>query len=98
MSKKEELKKKIMNQELFNEMVDKTFRDADLNKNNYIEKNELSTLLKSIYVTVGLPPPSKSDIELELRRLDKNGDQKLSKQEFKTLVRDLFLYFIESGN
>ncbi len=98
MSKKEELKKKIMNQELFNEMVDKTFRDADLNKNNYIEKNELSTLLKSIYVTVGLPPPSKSDIELELRRLDKNGDQKLSKQEFKTLVKDLFLYFIESGN
>ena len=98
MSKKEELKKKIMNQELFNEMVDKTFRDADLNKNNYIEKNELSTLLKSIYVTVGLPPPSTSDIELELRRLDKNGDQKLSKQEFKTLVKDLFLYFIESGN
>ena len=48
-----------IDQELFNEMVDKTFRDADLNKNNYIEKNELSTLLKSIYVTVGLPPPSK---------------------------------------
>lgn len=98
MNKKDELKKKILNKESFDAMVDKTFRNADLNKNNYIEKNELSTLLKSIYVTIGLPPPSKSDIELELKRLDKNGDQRLSKQEFRTLVRDLCLYFIESAN
>ena len=95
---KEDLKKKILNKETFNAMLDKTFQDADLNKNNYIEKDELSTLLKSIYATIGLPPPSQSDVELELKRLDKNKDKKLSKEEFKSLVKDLCLYFIDQSN
>ena len=95
---KEELKKKILNKEIFNAMVDKTFNDADLNKNNYIEKDELNTLLKSIYATIGLPAPSKSDVELELKRLDKNDDKKLSKEEFRALVRDLCLYFIDQSS
>ncbi len=95
---KEELKKKILNKEIFNAMVDKTFNDADLNKNNYIEKDELNTLLKSIYATIGLPAPSKSDVELELKRLDKNDDRKLSKEEFRALVRDLCLYFIDQSS
>ena len=95
--KKAELKKKILDKDNFNEMLDKTFQETDLNKNNYIEKNELAILLKSIYATVGLPPPSKTDIEQELERLDKNGDKKLSKQEFKVLVRDLCLFFIDQA-
>ena len=95
--RKAELKKKILDKDNFNEMLDKTFQETDLNKNNYIEKNELAILLKSIYATVGLPPPSKTDIEQELERLDKNGDKKLSKQEFKVLVRDLCLYFIDQA-
>lgn len=92
---KEDLKKRILDKNNFEAIVDKTFRDADLNKNDYIEKNELAVLLKSIYGTLGLPPPSKSDIEQELKRLDRNGDKKLSKNEFRVLVRDLCLYFIE---
>ena len=95
--RKAELKKKILDMDNFNEMLDKTFQETDLNKNNYIEKNELAILLKSIYATVGLPPPSKTDIEQELERLDKNGDKKLSKQEFKVLVRDLCLFFIDQA-
>ena len=95
--RKAELKKKILDKDNFNEMLDKTFQETDLNKNNYIEKNELAILLKSIYATVGLPPPSKTDIEQELERLDKNGDKKLSKQEFKVLVRDLCLFFIDQA-
>ena len=95
---KEELKKKILDKDNFNAMLDKTFQEADLNKNNFIERNELATLLKSIYATVGLSPPSKEDIEQELKRLDKNGDNKLSKEEFKILVRDLCLYFIDQAN
>ena len=95
--RKAQLKKKILDKDNFNEMLDKTFQETDLNKNNYIEKNELAILLKSIYATVGLPPPSKTDIEQELERLDKNGDKKLSKQEFKVLVRDLCLFFIDQA-
>ena len=95
--KKEEFRKKILDKDIFNSILNKTFHDADLNKNNYIEKNELAALLKSIYATMGLPAPSKSDIEQELKRLDKNGDKKLSKQEFQVLVRDLCLYFIDQS-
>ena len=94
---KEELKRRLLDKKTFEEMVNKTFRDADLNKNDFVEKNELAVLLKSIYGTIGLPPPSKSDIDKELKRLDKNGDKKLSKKEFSVLVRDLCLYFIEQS-
>ena len=97
-SKKEELKKKILETEAFNAMVDKTFSNADENGNNFIEKSELAILLKSIYATIGLPPPSKSDIELEFKRLDKNKDKKISKEEFRVLVKDLCLFFIDQTN
>ena len=95
---KELLKKKLLDKNTFEEMVNKTFRDADLNKYDFIQKEELAVLLKSIYGTLGLPPPSKSDIDKELKRLDKNGDKKLSKKEFSVLVRDLCLYFIEQSD
>jgi len=95
---KEILKKKLLDKNTFEEMVNKTFRDADLNKDDFIQKEELAVLLKSIYGTLGLPPPSKSDIDKELKRLDKNGDKKLSKKEFSVLVRDLCLYFIEQSD
>ena len=96
-NKKEQLKKKILEKETFDALVDKTFKDTDTNKNNYIEKDELTVLLKSIYATIGLPPPSKSDVDLELKRLDKDGDKKLSKEEFKVLVKDLCLFYIDQS-
>ncbi len=94
-SNKEELKRLILDRNAFEPMVDKTFKDTDINKNGYIEKNELASLLKTIYASIGLPPPPIADIEKELKRLDKNGDKKISKEEFKILVRDLCLYFID---
>ena len=57
--KKAELRKKLLDEDNLKAMVDKTFKDADLNRSDFIEKDELATLLKSIYATVGLPPPSK---------------------------------------
>ena len=95
---KEEIKNKILDEQVFNALVDKTFSDADLNKNSKIEINELAVLLKSIYATIGLPPPSKEDVEKELKRLDKNKDDVLSKDEFKVLVKDLCLYLIDQSN
>ena len=69
---KESLKKKLQDGALLDEMVDSTFANADLNKNSFIERNELAILLKSIYGTLGLRPPKESEIDQELRRLDKN--------------------------
>ena len=93
---KEALKQKVLDDAVLDEMVDTTFLNADLNKNSNIEKNELAVLLKSIYGTLGLSPPKESEIDQELRRLDENNDGKLSKSEFKTLVRDLALFSIEN--
>ena len=96
--KKAELRKKLLDEDNLNAMVDKTFKDADLNRSDFIEKDELATLLKSIYATVGIPPPSKQDIDQELKRLDKNKDKRLSKEEFKVLVKDLCLFFVDQAS
>ena len=93
---KDSLKQKVLDDKILDEMVDTTFVNADLNKNSVIERNELAVLLKSIYGTLGLNPPKESEIDQELRRLDKNNDGKLSKSEFKTLVRDLAMFSIEN--
>ena len=94
---KEELKKKILDKAIFDPIVDKTFYETDLNKNGYIEKDELGYLLKSIYRTLGLADPPQAEIERELSILDKNGDNKISKDEFRILIRELCLYFIDES-
>ena len=93
---KESLKNKIMDGTYLDEMVETTFKNADLNKNSFIERNELAILLKSIYGTLGLHPPEEKEIDDELKRLDKNKDQKLSKEEFKVLVKDLAMFSVEN--
>ena len=93
---KETLKKKLSDGAYLDEMVETTFNNADLNKNSFIERNELAILLKSIYGTLGLSPPEEQEIDEELVRLDKNKDQKLSKEEFKVLVKDLAMFSVEN--
>ncbi len=77
-------------------MVETTFKNADLNQNSTIERNELAILLKSIYGTLGINPPDESEIDQEFNRLDENKDGKLSKDEFKELVKDLALFSAEN--
>ncbi len=94
--KKKALRKQILDEKVFGPMVDKSFNDADLDKSGYIEKNELAILLKSIHTSLNIPPPSNNDIEQELKRLDKNSDGKISKEEFRVLVKDLALFSIDN--
>ena len=92
----ESLKKKVLDEAVLEEMVNTTFKNADLNKNSYIERNELAVLLKSIYGTLGLNPPEEKEIDDELIRLDLNKDGKLNKDEFKVLVKELALFSLEN--
>ncbi len=92
----DKLKEKGIDDKTFNEMVETTFKNADLNQNSTIERNELAVLLKSIYGTLGINPPEESEIDQEFNRLDENKDGKLSKEEFKILVRDLALFSAEN--
>ena len=92
----DKLKEKGIDEKAFEEMVETTFAQADLNQNSTIERNELALLLKKIYVTLGIDPPSESDIDNEYKRLDKNSDGKLNKEEFKILVKDLAIFSAEN--
>ncbi|CAF1079167.1 unnamed protein product [Adineta ricciae] len=61
----------------------------DRNHNGYLEKRELKPLVESIYDLAGLPEgerrgvnSSHAQVKYLLNKLDKNGDKRLSKQEF----------------
>ena len=92
---KKELKKKIMNEEIFGPIVDNAFQEADINSNGFVEKKELAVLLKKIRDNLGFPPPTEKDIKNEMERLDKNKDGKISKEEFRVLVKELTMFSIE---
>ena len=77
-------------------MCDATFKNADLNQNEVIERNELAILLKSIYNSLGISAPDEKEIDEEFKKLDENNDGKLSKEEFKILVKDLALFSVEN--
>jgi Ca2+-binding EF-hand superfamily protein len=61
----------------------------DRNHNGYLDKHELKPLVESIYDLAGLPEDERHGIyELHdqvkylLKKLDTNGDKRLSKKEF----------------
>ena len=94
-SNKEKLRCQILDESVFGPMVDKTFYDADLDKSGFIDKTELTVLIKGIHVSLGMKPPTKEEIMFELKRLDINVDGKISKSEFRTLVKELALFGVD---
>lgn len=94
-AQKEQIRRQILDESVFGPMVDKTFYDADLDKSGFIEKAELKILLKGIHATLGLSTPTQSEINSELKRLDLNTDGKISKEEFRTLVKDLAMFSVD---
>ena len=92
----EKLKDKGIDEKTFEEMVETTFKNADLNKNNTIERDELAILLKNIYSSLGIETPDEAEVDEEFKRLDDNNDGKLSKEEFKILVKDLAIFSAEN--
>ena len=94
-AQKEQIRRQILDESVFGPMVDRTFYDADLDKSGFIEKAELKILLKGIHATLGLSTPTQAEINAELKRLDLNTDGKISKEEFRTLVRDLAMFSVD---
>ena len=94
-SAKELVKKKMLDRNIFNPLVDKTFEEFDLNHSGFLELEEFAPLLKDIHRTLNLPPPSQLEIKKELKRLDTDKDGKLNKDEYRELVHDLIIYTVE---
>ena len=94
-SAKEIVKKKMLEERIFGPLVDKTFEELDLNHSGFIEIEEFSPLINDIHKTLHLPPPSQTEIQKELKRLDKDKDGRLNKREYRELIHDLIMYTIE---
>ncbi len=90
------LKNKILSDEYFLPLVEKTFNTADLDGSGFIERNELEVIIKSIHLSLNIPPPTQEDIDKEFKRLDTNYDGKISKEEFSVLVKDLALFSVDN--
>ena len=95
-AQREEAKRKLMDEQVFAPLLEQTFNDADVDKSGFIEKDELTEVLKGLHFGLGIPAPTKIGVEKELKRLDTNNDGKISKDEFRVLVREIALHCIDN--
>ena len=91
---KEKIKKEVLDEKNFGPLVDKIFQQNDVNNSGYIEKHELTGLLNNLFDQWNMPRLTDNQVEAELKRLDKNKDGKISKKEFRALVKEITLYTI----
>ena len=93
---RENVKKKVLDESNFGPIVDNLFSQTDKDNSGEIDRKELGNLLAELGQILGIPPPTEEDIENELKRLDVNKDGKISKKEFRVLVKDLVLLVVEN--
>jgi Ca2+-binding EF-hand superfamily protein len=92
---KKKLRIKVLDENIFGPIVDNTFKDADINNSGFIEKNELFILLNKIRKNLDIPSATEKDVNNELNRLDTNKDGKISKNEFRELVKEIIMFSID---
>lgn len=95
-AQREEAKRKLMDEQVFAPLLEQTFKDADVDKSGFIEKDELTEVLKGLHFGLGIPAPTRQDVDKELKRLDTNKDGKISKDEFRVLVKEIALHCIDN--
>ncbi|CAD8065258.1 unnamed protein product [Paramecium sonneborni] len=67
------------------EFSNRVFDKYDKNKSGFIEKDELTLLLNNLAKEINSQLPTKKEIDYIVRYLDKNNDQKISRNEFQEL-------------
>ena len=67
------------------------FEKYDLNKNNLIEPDELKILMTDLANEIGIPVPSDDEVNKVLDDNDKNGDKKISREEFIDLFKIIYV-------
>lgn len=74
-----------------NEMLDNSFDVSDVNSDGYISENEFSYLVNSVDIDLNLQESEKAQKKARLReyfkQFDKNGDSRLSKDEYMALLQ-----------
>lgn len=62
------------------------FDAVDLNGNGYLDKEELSEVMRSVAGDMRVKAPTDGDIDAVLRELDEDYDERVSKEEFSNLI------------
>ena len=70
-------------------MIEKSFKEADKDNSGYIDGDELETVLGKFYKEVGVPAPTKADIEDACKKLDYDKDGKIQMNEYSILVKNM---------
>ena len=75
---------------------DLAFDAVDLDGSGYLEKDELSEVMRNVASEMRVKPPTDGDIEAVLKELDEDYDQRVSKDEFLTLIIQVLRKMLES--
>ena len=84
---------KIPQGTMFSQMVEQSFKEADLDGSGVIERNELIQIIHKLHIKLGVTEPPKDDeIQQFLNNYDTNSDGVISKEEYVKLVQDLIQF------
>ena len=85
---KSKLKSILNDEKKYNEYSDKVFNKADKDKNGYIDKKELAILMQDLINKLRKETKiPENKVELVIKTIDKDGDGKISKEEFRKISR-----------
>lgn len=77
-------------------MSDLAFDAVDLDGSGFLEKNELSDVMRNVASEMKVKPPTDGDIDAVLKELDEDYDERVSKDEFLSLIVQVLKKMLES--
>ena len=93
---RDKIKDKIFKGKILTDVVNKLFKEIDLDGNKSIDKEEFGIFLTNLSETIEIDPPSTKEINKEFKKLDKNKDGVISKKEFTVFVKKIISMVVDN--